>query len=440
MSASQLLHVDGAAGISGDMTLGALVDLGVPLPRLREGLASLRLPGWSLEARALTRGGIRATKVDVLLAGRSLPDHHHHEPPGGEHDHGHGHDHGHEHEHDHDHGQAAGRTWPELRGLIEDSALPARAKEASLAVFRRLCEVEADIHGVSLDEVHLHEAGAADALIDICGSCLGFEILGWPEISASPPDLGAGTVRCAHGLLPVPSPATLRLLQGRPSYSSGLPVELTTPTGAALLATLARTWGPLPPMIVRASGFGAGTKELRDRPNVVRFTLGDVMPPEGSGSAGSGSAARTHLLIETDIDDADPQLLASFCERARELGALDATMSAVLMKKGRAGTRLSLVAPEAARERLLDALFTETTTIGCRITSAERAECERELREVATPYGPVRVKLARWNGRLVNAKPEHDDCLAAARRHETTLKDVVAAAHDAARRLLETAP
>lgn len=440
---SLLLHVDGASGISGDMCLGALVDLGVPVGRLEEGLRSLRLPGWTLAARRVVKGGVSATKVDVVLEAGDGSDAHHHAPSGArahrhdhdhdhDHDHHHGHDHGHDHDHhhEHDHGAAHGRTWPELSALIEGSALPTRARQAALAVFRRLCEVEAVIHGVALEEVHLHEAGATDAVIDICGTCLALDHLGWPEISASAPDLGAGTVRSAHGLLPVPAPATLRLLEGRPTYSSGLPVELTTPTGAALLSVLAARWGAMPAMQARRSGHGAGTKDLPDRPNVVRFTLGEA-------AAATSSAGGTHLLIEADIDDAEPQLLAAFCERARSLGAHDATLSPVTMKKGRAGTRVTLVAPEPARETLLQALFAETTTIGCRIVAAERAECDREIREVSTSFGPVRVKLARWRGSLVNAKPEHEDCLALALNLGVPLKDVVAEASAAARRLLE---
>lgn len=409
-----LLFIDGAAGISGDMTLGALVDLGVPVQALREGLLTLRLPGWELSASPVVKKGIRATKVHVDVDG----DDHHHAHPHGDHDH---------HHDDHHHG----RSWPELRDVITASGLPPRAKNAALSVFRRLCEVEAEIHGVPLDEVHLHEAGAVDALIDICGACLGFELLGWPEIVAAPPDLGSGTVRCEHGLLPVPSPATLRLLEGLPAKSSGLPVELTTPTGAALLATLAARWGAMPAMTVRRSGFGAGTKDLPDRANVVRFTLGDSAEPEPAATDAS------HLLIEADLDDADPQLLAAFCDAAREAGALDATLSPLTMKKGRAGTRLCIVATEGTRERLLELLFRETTTIGCRIARVERAECERAVRDVTTPFGPVRVKVASWRGRIVNVKPEHDDCLAAARRLGVPLKDVVASASEAARHLLE---
>lgn len=401
-----LLHVDGAAGISGDMTLGALVDVGVPVERLREGLASLRMTGWSLEASRVTKGGIAATRVHVET----------------------GDDHDHHHAHDDD---RHGRSWPEIRTIIESSALPPRAKDAALATFRRLCEVEAALHGVSLDRVHLHEAGAVDALVDVCGACLGLDALGWPQLSASPLDLGSGTIRCRHGVLPVPAPATLRLLAGIPTRASDVGSELTTPTGAALLSTLVARWGAMPAMTVRRSGYGAGTRDLPDRANVVRFTLGE---PVGAAAEGGG-----HLVIEADVDDADPQVLAAFCDRARELGAHDATLAPLTMKKGRAGTRVSLPCTEAARERLIEALFRETTTIGCRIVRIEREECERAVREVSTPWGPVRVKIARHRGRTVNVKPEHDDCLGIARREGVPLKDVVAAATAASASLKESA-
>jgi hypothetical protein len=233
--------------------------------------------------------------------------------------------------------------------------------------------------------------------------------------------VGGGTVRCRHGVLPVPAPATVKLLAGHPIRTSGVETELLTPTGAALLATLSAHWGTLPSMTVERVGLGAGTRHLPDRANVVRFVLG--RPAEGA-DAGRGSV----VVLEADQDDAEPETLAAFCDRARQLGALDVVQAPVVMKKGRAGVRLTILCTEATRGALVDALLSETPTIGCRWHRVERAECEREIVPTETPYGPVRVKVARWRGRIVNEKPEHEDCAAAARRHQVPLARVATAA------------
>jgi uncharacterized protein (TIGR00299 family) protein len=410
-----LLHVDGAAGIAGDMTLGALVDLGVSIDALREGLATLPVRGWAIRAERVVSHGMAATRVHVDLESERHSVHRH------------GHDHAHDAD---DHGE---RTFPELASIVEGSRLPPRVKARAIDVFRALCSAEAAVHGSTLDRVHLHEAGALDALVDVCGTCLGLDLLGWPELSCSPPELGSGTVTCRHGVLPVPAPATMRLLEGRPVRHSTVEAELTTPTGAALLATLSSRWGALPDMTIDRIGHGAGTRELPDRANVVRLTLGRATGAEDD------SRGET-VVIEADLDDEDPQVLASFVARARELGAHDATQSPLSMRKGRAGLRLTLVAPAGARERLVDALFEQTTTIGCRWHVVRRETCERAVESVATPWGPVRVKVARWKGRVVNRKPEHDDCAALSERAGVPLKDVLAAARAAARPAETTEP
>lgn len=385
------LHVDGAAGLSGDMALGALLDLGVPERELVGGLERLGVSGWRLRVQRKTFRGLVATRATVEVD-PSAED-----------------------------GRRPHRGLRQIEDLIEGSGLPARVRERSLAVFRRLCEAEGRVHGVPAAEAHLHEVGAVDALVDVCGACLGLEWLGVDTISCSPPDLGGGTVTCAHGVLPVPAPAVLHLLAGRPVTTSGLEVELTTPTGAALLAALAERWGTLPSMVPERTGFGAGQRELPDRANVVRFTLGHLDPAGGPDAADA-------VVVEADMDDADPQVLASFAERALELGALDVCQVPVLMKKGRGGTRLSILCTADERPALVDALFAETTTIGCRWMPVRRAACTRETVTVETAHGPVSVKLARWQGRIVNWKPEHDDCVDAARRHGVPVKVVVSAA------------
>jgi uncharacterized protein (TIGR00299 family) protein len=423
MARELLLHADGAAGIAGDMTLGAIVDLGVPVERLREGLATLDVPGWSIRAERVVSHGLAATRVVVEVEGG-----HHDHVVGGMDESGHapgGMNPAHTHD-DHHHG----RTFAEIANVIERSRLPASVRGRATDVFRKLCAAEAEVHGVAFERVHLHEAGAVDALVDICGTCLGLELLGSPELSCSPPELGSGSVNCKHGVIPIPGPATLRLLANRPVRSSTVDAELTTPTGAALLATLSTRWGSLPDMTVERIGYGAGTRTLPDRANVLRLTLGR-RAQDAEAEPGSGD----HAVIEADLDDADPQLLAAFAERARALGAADVTQSPLAMKKGRSGIRLTVVAPVGARERLVDALFEETTTIGCRWHVVRREECEREVRSVATPWGPVRVKVARWKGRIVNRKPEHDDCAALAAGAGVPLKDVAEAARAAAAEL-----
>ena len=414
----KVLHVDGSAGIAGDMVLGALVDLGVPLDALRAGLEGLRVPGLRLTASYVLSHGLRATRVRVMLDGV-------------------GEDHL-ETAHDHEHASHAaataegahGRTFAAIEELVGTARLPERVERRALAIFRRLCEAEAALHGTTLDRVHLHEVGAADALVDVVGTCLGLERLGVDRVTCGPPELGTGTVRCAHGVLPVPTPATLALLTGRPVKSSGVEGELTTPTGAAILATLSESWGALPPMVIERVGHGAGTRELPDRPNVVRLTLGAPV------DAGGDDAARDVVEIVADLDDAAPEQLAAAADLLRERGALEVVVTPATMKKGRSGVRLSILANASAREALVDLLFAETSTIGCRWHRVERAECARRVVTLDTPHGPIRVKLATWKGRVVNAKPEHDDCLAAARRSSVPLKAVVndvlaaLAAHD----------
>jgi uncharacterized protein (TIGR00299 family) protein len=436
------LHVDGAAGLAGDMALGALVDLGVPVEVLREGLSRLGIEGWTLEAEKTLARGLAATRAHVLVDGREeLPpeldeeahvhghshahEHGHAHPHDHDHDHSHDPEHGHAHSHDHDHAHAHGhahshehgddhgRTWPQLKALIEAAGFAPRVTERALAVFRALCEAEAAVHGSSLEEVHLHEAGARDALVDVVGTCLGLEHLGVERLTCSPPVLGSGTIRCAHGVLPVPPPAVARLLEGKPVAGGGPECELTTPTGAALLVALSSEWGGLPSQSVEATGYGAGARELADRANVVRFTLGET----GAGMARA-------CVIEADLDDAVPEVLAEAVERLRDAGALDVTQSPVQMKKGRAGTRLTATCRRDRLDELIDLLFEATPTIGCRWHEVNRAECESEMREFETPFGSIPVKLARWKGRIVNAKPEHEACARAARTHGVTLAKV----------------
>jgi uncharacterized protein (TIGR00299 family) protein len=396
----RVLHVDGAAGVAGDMVLGALIDLGVSVDALREGLAGLELEGWELDAEPVTVRGLAAVRAHVRVQGREElpPDASGDQAPAGHH-HGHG------------------RTWPQVRRLLEGARLPGRARERALAVFGALFEAEAAVHGRPVDEVHLHEAGAVDALVDVVGACLGLELLAVDRVTCAPPLLGSGTLRCAHGVLPIPPPAVLKLLEGRPTRGGGPPVELTTPTGAALLRALAEDWTGLAPQALLGSGYGAGARELDDRANVVRLTLGesDAGGPDGT------------LVIEADLDDASPELLAEAAERLRAEGALDVAQAPVVMKKGRAGTRLSVLCREDERERLVDALFAHAPTIGCRWHRVERAECSREIVDVETRFGPIPVKVASWKGRIVNRKPEHEACARAAARHGVALRSVLEA-------------
>jgi uncharacterized protein (TIGR00299 family) protein len=392
---TRLAYFDCASGASGDMLLGALVDLGLPLESLRAELAKLPLGGYRLESRKVVRAGLQATKVDVVTDA-----------------HAHGHDHGHGHTHEHH------RGLKEILGLLERSQLEPEVKSRAAALFRRLAEAEATVHGTTPEDVHFHEVGAVDSIVDVIGGVIGLRWLGAERFAASPLNVGTGTVSMSHGVYPVPPPATARLVSGVPVYGAG-EGELLTPTGALLVTGHATEYGPLPLLRPEGVGHGAGARDTPGRPNVLRVIV---------GTAADAQAAERVVVIECEIDDMSPQLFGPLIDRLLGAGALDVYYTAVQMKKGRPGTLLTALVPPERRPAVEDVLFAETTTLGLRWQEWNRTVAARERAVVETPYGPVHVKIGRRQGVVVNVQPEFDDCLKQAEAAGRPVKEVWAAA------------
>jgi uncharacterized protein (TIGR00299 family) protein len=390
---ADLLLLEPIGGLAGDMFLAAAIDLGVDRAALEAQLSSLGLPGWRLEVTQVLVSGIAATHVEVRVEGAP----------------------------------AGARRLADLLAIVERSALSERARDAAGDLFRRLARAEARVHGVAVEEVHFHEVGAIDSIVDACGAVVALELLGWPRAVASPPELGSGFVKTAHGLLPVPPPAVLELLLGLPVRPGGPPGEAVTPTGAALLAGLF-SLGPLPPHRPVRVGYGAGTARWPDRPNVVRLTLGEA-------EARPAAPDEPLVVVECNLDDVTGQLAARAIELALAAGALDAWAAPLTMKKGRPGLLLGALCEPARREAVARVFLTETSTLGVRFTRVERQALQRELTPVETRYGTVLVKVARLDGRVVNAHPEYDDCLALAEERGVPVKEVLAEAAGAWRAL-----
>lgn len=401
----RVVYFDCASGASGDMLLGALVDLGLPLDALRAELAKLPLAGYHLEARRVTRSGLQATKVDVVL------EHDAHAP-------------GHVHSHEHPHGHGHQRGLREILGLLEHSGLADDVKARSARLFRRLAEAEAAVHGTRPEEVHFHEVGAVDSIVDIVGGVWGLTTLGAARFVCSPLNLGSGTVTMAHGTFPVPAPATLRLVQGAPVYGDGQG-ELLTPTGALVLTDFATSYGPLPRLRPQGCGYGAGTRDTSGRPNVLRLLVGEA---DERVRGGEDHGRERLLRLEADVDDMSPQLLGALREQLMAAGALDVVYTPIQMKKGRPGVELGVLAMPERRDALEELLFREATTLGVRALEYTRTSLERESIPVETAYGPVSVKIGRRAGRVYNAQPEFDDCQRAAAARGVPVKEVWAAA------------
>jgi pyridinium-3,5-bisthiocarboxylic acid mononucleotide nickel chelatase len=419
-----ILYFDCFSGAAGDMILGALIDAGVPLDEVRRALGSLAIAPDTVWTERVTRAGVSATKFSVRGEGHPIDhahdherghdhDHHHHH---GDHDH---HDHGHGHEADEERHHHVHRTLADIFRLIDGSALSGAGKDRAKALFQRLGEAEAAIHDMPIDRVHLHEVGALDSIIDIVGSVHALEFLGADRYVASPLNVGGGMIHAAHGVYPVPAPATLRLLHDAPIYSGPQQVELVTPTGALLVTAYAEEFGPVPPMRVRKVGYGAGTRDFAETPNVLRVLIGD---------ADAASPSHTVVVIEAEIDDMNPQIFGIVMDRLLGEGALDVFYTSIQMKKNRPGTLLTIVAAPDLRQKLTDIVFRETTTIGVRYREMRRECLDRETITVTTPLGPVRFKIARRAGEVLNASAEFDDCAAIAAATGRPLKDVQAAA------------
>jgi uncharacterized protein (TIGR00299 family) protein len=408
---SRLLYFDCFSGISGDMVLGALLDAGLPFAELERALGSLAVSGYHVHAAQVLRAGIAATKFTVHDHGHDSTQHHH--PDHGAHTR---HDHSApDHSHAHPH-----RSLPEIYSLIDTSALSPAGRDRAKALFQRLAEAEAAIHQMPVERVHLHEVGAVDSIIDIVGAVFALEWFGADRIVASPLNVGGGMVHSAHGVFPVPAPATVKLLGGAPIYSGAIQKELVTPTGALIVSSYATAFGPLPAMTVEHVGYGAGDHDFASTPNVLRVLIGRA--------AVQASAQERVLVIECEIDDMNPQLFGVAMDRLYAAGALEVFYVAAQMKKSRPGTLVTVIAPPDKRDVLADIVFRETTTIGLRYSEMDRECLQRELVSVDTPAGPVRVKLAWRAGRLVNAVPEFEDCAALAAKNNLSVKEVQAMA------------
>ncbi len=450
----RIAYLECFSGMSGDMFLGALVDAGVPARVLEETVAALGV-GARLEISRVLRSGISATKVDVWVDGeKDLPreeywkgrehsqehSHQHHSHPSDDQDEhvhpAHSHSHPGEssrggvsaphdpspHEHEHSHEHSHGRGLTEIRGIISAAAISSSAKKTAIAIFEALGAAEAKIHATPVESVHFHEVGAVDALVDIVCAAVGAEALGADEIICSSLNVGGGMVKCAHGTFPVPAPATVELLKDAPVYSSGLQAELVTPTGAAIVKTLARRFAAFPEMTIEKSGYGAGSRDFPGHPNVVRLVIGEAA---ASASLAAKTASETITVLEANLDDLNPQVFGYVMDRLLEEGALDVFGVPVQMKKSRPGTLLTVLCKPEDAGKLTQLIFTETTTLGVRRREEVRQTLARRWENVQTQWGEVRIKIASLNGTVTNYAPEYEDCRRIAAEHHVPLKTVM---------------
>lgn len=386
------LYFDCFAGASGDMILGALVAAGLDPQTLRERLALLGLAGYELAFRSVDRSGINCVRVEVRANETK-----------------------------------AHRHLSDILRIIGEARLSDGVKARAARIFTRLGEAEARVHNVPVERIHFHEVGALDAIIDVVGACLGFEALGIERFVASPLHVGRGTVEMAHGRFPVPPPAVVELLRGAPIYATDVEGELVTPTGAAIISTVCDAYGPMPAIRLESFGYGAGAREYKRFPNALRVLIGEA--------AGDAASERL-LMLETNVDDASPQLLGHVMEKIFQAGALDCFFTPAQMKKNRPGVLISVLCRVQDKERMMELCFKETTTLGVRAYEVERRALERALLDVETPYGPVAVKVARLHGRIIGGTPEYEQCRAAAERCGVPLREVEAAARAAFSKLV----
>lgn len=389
---AKIAYLDCSSGISGDMLLAALLDAGLERDLLLNELRKLPLAGYEFRCARVLRGSLTGTQVEIDVP-QPQPERH----------------------------------LGEIRQLLEGSALTEAVRTQALKMFERLAEVEGKLHGKPAAEIHFHEVGAVDAILDIVGACVGLELLEIDELSCSPLNVGGGQVETAHGTLPVPAPATAELLKGAPIYSSGVEGELVTPTGAVIVATLASSFGPMPPIKVARIGYGAGSRDYSGHPNIARLFVGERAEVSDSESRVT-NPANVVTVIEANVDDMSPQLYGYLVERALDAGALDITCSSIQMKKNRPGLEISVLCVPERAEGLAQLLFEETTTIGLRIHEAGRLVLDREVVKVETPYGTVRVKIAKRAGKVINVSPEYEDCQRLAAEKSVPLKQVILAA------------
>jgi pyridinium-3,5-bisthiocarboxylic acid mononucleotide nickel chelatase len=396
------LYLDCFSGASGDMLIGALIDGGLDFDLLRDELKKLGVEGYDLSLTRVDRSGISASKFDVNLH---------------KHDHNHEHHHHHHHHHEHDH-----RSLSSIKKIIASSKLSDGIKVRASTIFQRIGEAESKIHNIPIETVHFHEVGAIDSIVDIVGACIGLDTLKIDRIISSPLHVGSGTFKCAHGIYPVPGPATAELLQGVPIYSRDIEGELVTPTGAAIISTLAASYGPMPMMRIDRIGYGAGTRTYPNFPNVLRAIIGRF-------ESDADQTPEKITVIEANIDDLNAQVFGHLMDRALAEGALDIFYTPVQMKKNRPGVLLTLLCRPEDREKMCEIIFRETTTLGLRFRDERREILRREHVTVDTIYGPVKIKVARGqDGCVVNYAPEFEDCRAAAELYGVALREVQMAA------------
>lgn len=385
MPGKRTVYFDCFSGISGDMFLGALVDLGVELKGIRKGLASLGIKGYKITSRRVKRNGIDGTKVDVVMD-RSSKKHYHHS-----------------------------RSYTDIKKIIESSTLPEQVKLDSIEIFLRIGKAEAKVHRTTLNKIHFHEVGAVDSIVDIVGGALGMSLLNADRVYSSALNTGEGMVKCAHGTFPVPAPATLRLLHGIPCYSNGIKKELTTPTGAALIGYYAEEFRSLPNMVITDAGYGAGGHRLKDVPNLLRVMLGEMKDtPE----------TRPIKIIECNIDDMNPEFYDHVMSELFRAGAADVFFTPTYMKKNRPGTLLSVLVPEECFDSAAQIVLAETSTFGIRHYEVNRTVLDREEKAVKTSFGKVRVKLGSVEGQILRISPEYEDCRKIALRKKIPLQDI----------------
>lgn len=436
------LYLDIFSGISGDMFIGALLDLGVDFHQFQHELEKLGVGGYHLHTSRQQRSHVAGTKFDVHVEEDGCCDHGHHHDAHGHVEHGHSHEHhhhgdehghshgpgghSHSHGHSHTHEHQHERTFADIEQLIQRSQLSTWVKERSVGVFRRVAVAEGKIHGKPPEQVHFHEVGAIDSIVDIVGACVGLEMLGKPRVLASAVVEGTGWVKCAHGRFPVPTPATLEILGARGVAVAQCeePHELVTPTGAALLAELVESFGPMRGLKATKIGYGLGMRENKTRPNVLRAVLGET----SNESSTHDWETDTVAVLETNLDDVNPEILGAFVEKALTTGALDVFHTPIQMKKNRPGVLLTVLCGEAEADRFAELILRETSAFGVRRQLSERRKLRREIVSVKTPFGDVQVKLGRLDGKVVQASPEHDSCKRLAEQAGVPLKAVYEAA------------
>jgi uncharacterized protein (TIGR00299 family) protein len=409
---TRVVYFDCFAGVSGDMIIGALLDVGIDFDELKRQLESLGLSGYEIRAERVKRSGIAATKFTVEVNEAAQPE----------------------------------RSLDDIRAIIEQAGLSNQIKRRATRAFQLLAEAEARVHGTTAEQVHFHEVGAVDSIIDTVGAMIGFEMLGAARFFASPLRVGHGFIKSQHGQLPIPAPATAELLRGVPVYAGDIEGEFVTPTGAAILKTLCEEFRAMPAISIERVGYGAGSRDPEGFPNVVRLVLGEIVEADRRSDAVFDHTARapkrdeTIVVIETNIDDMNPQAYRFVIERAFAFGALDVFLVPIQMKKERPGVLLTVLSKPDDAETLMDLLLRETTTLGVRYYDANRRTLDRAIESVATDYGVVRIKVARDGARTLHFQPEYEDCERLARQSGTALLEVQDAARAAYRERLKSKP